>query len=59
MAARETQPQVYPLVTHFHALFTYMRAGFLDFDLIQMGALISHFRLSRSHFFPRQVTFVM
>jgi len=55
----QAETQVDPGITHFHAFFAHMLAGVLDFDLVEMGALISHIFLSGKISCPRQVTFVI
>jgi hypothetical protein len=49
--ACQAQPKMYPSVTHFHALFAHVLAGLLYFDLIEMGALISHISFPKRRLF--------
>jgi len=58
MTACQAQPEMHPSVAHFHAFFTHVLAGLFDFDLIEMGALISHISFPKQRHFPGQVTFV-
>jgi hypothetical protein len=40
--ASQAEPQMYPGIAGFHALFAHVLAGLPDFDLVEMGALMSH-----------------
>ena len=42
VSTRQAKTQVDPGITSLHAFFAYVLAGVLDFDLIEMRALISH-----------------
>ena len=42
VTACETEPQMNPGITRFHALFTHMFAGLTDLDLIEMRTLVWH-----------------
>jgi hypothetical protein len=42
MPANHAHAQVDPRIARLHAVFTDMLVGFLDFDLIQMSALVRH-----------------
>jgi hypothetical protein len=42
VAATEAQAQVNPGIARFHTVLAHMLIGFLDFDLIQVGAFCRH-----------------
>jgi hypothetical protein len=42
MSARQTQAQMHPGIAHLYAFFANMYVGVLNFNLIQMRALILH-----------------
>jgi hypothetical protein len=42
MPARQTQAQMHPRIAHLDALFANMFVSVLNFDLVEMRALILH-----------------
>jgi hypothetical protein len=58
MPARQTQPQMHPRIPHLDALFANTLVGVLNFNLIEMRALILH-GSSRMISTSGQVTSVM
>jgi hypothetical protein len=58
MPARQTQAQMHPRITHLDALFAKMYVGVLNFNLVEMRALILH-GSSRMISTSGQVTSVM
>jgi hypothetical protein len=58
MPARQTQPQMNPRIAHLDALFANMFVGALNFNLVEMRALIVH-GSSRMISTSGQVTSVM